>query len=164
MKTFEFRAQQFVPRPLGEVFSFFETPENLATITPPGLGFRIITPSPLHMREGAEFEYFISVMGARMRWKSRIDSYEPPHAFSDEQVEGPYRFWHHTHTFKGVDGGTIIIDHVRYAMPFGTWGVVLHNILVRRQLEKIFNHRAKVIERMFGGVQPEEHGLEERQR
>ena len=92
MKTFELKTQQFVPRSLGEVFPFFERPENLVAITPDWLGFRILTPSPIPMKEGTTIEYSIRVLGMRMRWKSRISMYDPPHAFADEQLEGPYAF------------------------------------------------------------------------
>ena len=150
MKTFELKKQQFVPRPLPEVFPFFERPENLAAITPPWLGFRIVTPFPIQMMEGTVIEYSIRVMGVRTQWKSRISTYTPPRAFADEQLEGPYAFWHHVHRFAEVSGGTLIVDEVRYALPFGLLGICLHSLVVQNQLRKIFNHRAQVIARMFG--------------
>lgn len=154
MKTFELKRQQFVPRPLREVFPFFERPENLALITPSWLGFRIVTPSPIRMMEGTVIEYSIKVMGIRARWKSRISVYDPPGAFADEQLEGPYTFWHHTHRFIEVDGGTLLVDEIRYGMPFGILGRIVHNLIVRKQLQRIFNHRAQAIERMFGYAEP----------
>ena len=154
MKTFELKRQQFVPRPLTEVFQFFERPENLSVITPPWLGFRILTPSPVRMEEGAVIEYSIRVMGVRMRWKSRISVYDPPHAFADEQLEGPYDFWHHTHSFVEGEGGTLIVDEVRYAMPFGVLGILLHYLVVQSQLQRIFTHRATAIAQKFGETDP----------
>lgn len=150
MRTSELKKQQFVPRPLHEVFPFFERPENLAAITPPWLGFRILTPSPIQMKEGTVIEYSVKVMGFRTRWKSRIGMYDPPHMFEDEQLEGPYRFWHHTHRFLEVDGGTLVTDEVRYTMPFGIMGRIVHSLIVRKQVQRIFNYRAQAIERMFG--------------
>ncbi len=154
MKTFELKRQQFVPRPLNEVFAFFERPENLATITPPWLDFRILTPSPIRRNEGTVIEYSIKVMGVRMHWRSLISKYEPPHAFADEQLGGPYAFWHHVHRFAEVDGGTLIIDGIRYALPCGLLGIGLHNLVVQNQLQKIFTHRAQVTARMFGDLDP----------
>ena len=154
MKTFDLKKQQFVPRPLREVFPFFEKPENLAAITPPWLGFRIVTHSPIRMREGTVIEYSIRVMGIRTRWTSLISKYEPPYAFADEQLEGPYTFWHHVHRIAEVDGGTLIIDEIRYAMPFGLLGIALHSLIARSRLQKIFTHRTEVIEQMFGQAEP----------
>lgn len=162
MKIFRLHKEQFVRRPLAEVFSFFERPENLAAITPPSMGFRIVTPPPILMKEGAVFEYSVRVMGIRMRWKSLISEYKPPFRFIDEQVKGPYTLWHHTHTFTEVHGGTLIGDEVRYAMPFGIVGRVAQRLAVSRQLEDIFSHRSQVMCTMFGSdnslaIQQEAH-------
>lgn len=154
MKTFDLRKQQFVPRQLREVFPFFERPENLALITPSWLGLRMLTPSPIQMQEGTVIEYSIKVMGIRARWKSRISVYDPPCAFADEQLEGPYTFWHHTHRFIEVDGGTLLADEIRYSMPFGILGQIVHSLIVRKQLQRIFNCRARAIEQMFGYAEP----------
>jgi ligand-binding SRPBCC domain-containing protein len=162
MKIYQLQKEQLVERPLAEVFSFFERPENLASITPPSLGFRIVTPPPILMKEGAVFEYIVRVMGIQMRWKSLISEYKPPFRFVDEQVKGPYTFWHHTHTFTEVDGGTLIGDEVRYAMPFGIIGRLAQRLAVSRQLEDIFSHRSRVMCTMFGSnnslaIQQEAH-------
>jgi ligand-binding SRPBCC domain-containing protein len=150
MRIHKLHKEQFIRRPLAEVFSFFEKPENLARITPPWLGFRIITPSPIFMRKGTTIEYSIRVMGPRMTWKSMISEYAPPVRFVDEQVAGPYAFWYHTHTFIALDGGTLVTDDVRYALPLGVLGSVVHRLAVRRQLESIFSYRAGVIEEILG--------------
>jgi ligand-binding SRPBCC domain-containing protein len=150
MKVYTLKKEQLVLRPLVEVFAFFERPENLARITPPWLGFRILTPSPIVMERGAKFEYTVRVMGIRVGWESLISDYQPPHRFVDEQTKGPYAYWHHTHTFSQVDGGTLVGDEVRYAMPFGIFGTLAWRLAVRRQLEDIFSYRARVIGAMFG--------------
>jgi len=151
MKTYFLHKEQRINRPLKEVFPFFERPENLAKITPPSLGFVVLTPSPIEMKAGAVIDYRISVNGIPMKWRSLISAYEPPAMFVDEQVKGPYALWHHTHTFREADGGTVIEDAVRYALPFGPLGRIAHALFVRRRLEAIFAYRTKVIEAAFGG-------------
>ncbi len=149
MKIYTLTREQLVHRPLREVFAFFETPENLARITPPWLGFRILTPSPIVMKEGARFEYTVRVIGVRMRWVSLISEYRPPYRFVDEQTRGPYAYWHHAHTFSEAEGGTRVGDAVRYAMPLGIIGAVVQRLAVRKQLEEIFSYRAQVIDELF---------------
>lgn len=151
MKIHTLHKEQFVTHPLRDVFAFFEKPENLATITPPSMGFRILSPPPIEMKQGAVFEYSVKVMGVRLRWKSLISAYTPPFSFVDEQLVGPYKFWHHTHAFSEVDGGTRISDSVRYAMPFGVIGNLIQKLVVKRQLDGIFCHRARVINSLFEG-------------
>jgi len=161
MKIYQLQKEQFVGRPLAEVFSFFERPENLAAITPPSMGFRIVTPPPILMKEGAVFEYSVRVMGIQMRWRSLISEYKPPFRFVDEQVKGPYTFWHHKHTFSEVEGGTLISDEVRYAMPFGLLGMIARRLTVKRQLEQIFAYRTRVIDTLFGSWEPVELSMHE---
>ncbi len=149
MKIYELHCEQTINRPLREVFAFFERPENLATITPPQLGFRIVTPTPIEMRQGALIDYTISVAGFRILWRTLISDYDPPNRFVDEQLKGPYRLWHHTHTFQAVDAGTRLTDHVRYALPFGPLGQLAHSLKVKRDLEKIFAYRSRFISEHF---------------
>jgi ligand-binding SRPBCC domain-containing protein len=94
------------------------------------------------------------VLGLPTRWRSLISHYEPPHCFVDEQLAGPYSFWHHTHRFSEHRGGTLLEDEVRYALPvLLPWPVrdIVHALYVRPMLERIFNYRARVYTRLFGG-------------
>ena len=84
---------------LGETFAFFAEPTNLPRITPPWLGFRILTPPPLVMSPGLTIDYRVRVMGWPVHWRSRISEYDPPRAFRDVQLVGPYRTWDHMHRF-----------------------------------------------------------------
>jgi len=145
-------SEQLVPAPLDEVFAFFSAPENLARITPSWLGFQILTPSPVAMRIGALIDYQISLGPLPTHWRTMITAYDPPHMFVDEQLAGPYSFWHHTHRFESAGTGTRILDEVLYLMPFGPLGKLVHKLVVRRQLAGIFSHRKLVIAEQFPGT------------
>lgn len=140
----------FVPLPLNQVFPFFAEPRNLARITPPWLGFRVVTGGDLTMRQGLEISYRIHPLGIPQRWTSRISVWDPPRRFVDEQLRGPYRTWHHLHEFREVVGGTEIRDEVTYELPFGPLGRIAHRLMVRRQLESIFRYRERVVRELLG--------------
>ena len=142
--------RQTVPRTLDETFAFYADPRNLAVITPPWLGFRIASDGPLVMREGLRIDYRIRPLGVPQRWTSEITRYEPPHRFVDEQRRGPYAGWHHLHEFRAVPGGTEIRDVVTYSLPLGALGRLAHALLVRRQLQEIFDFRERRIGALLG--------------
>src|SRR5579885_2332443 len=96
---YELKREMRLRLPLDQVFRFFEDPHNLARITPPHLGFHILTPN-IEMRPGAIIDYEIRWLRIPLRWRTRIAAYDPPHSFMDEQLRGPYKVWRHFHTFR----------------------------------------------------------------
>jgi len=152
MKTFEINMKQYINKPLEVVFEFFSKPENLEMITPKSLSFNILTPTPIKMEKGSLIDYTIRLFGIPIHWRTLISDYEPPFRFVDQQIKGPYTFWHHTHTFKLVEGGVEIIDEVKYSLPLGWLGTLAHAIWVRKDLEKIFEYRKTVIQNYFGSI------------
>ena len=138
-------ANQFIPRPVDEVFAFFADPDNLARLTPPAMRFESRSKDRV-MRSGLEIDYRLRpVPMTQVSWRSRIEAYDPPRSFVDVQLRGPYRRWEHRHTFRAVDGGTQITDEVEYELPFGPLGDLVHRLVVRNQLRHIFDYRAAVL-------------------
>ena len=134
------------------VFPFFGDALNLEAITPPLLRFSVITPSPIPMGVGTLIQYRLRLHGIPVSWLTSIQEWEPDRRFVDVQVRGPYSLWHHTHTFEpDRSGGTIMRDHVRYALPLGPAGELAHRVFVRRDLERIFEFRAAAVLRRLGG-------------
>jgi ligand-binding SRPBCC domain-containing protein len=150
MPTHLLTRTQLVPRPRAEVFAFFADPWNLERITPPHLRFRILTPPPIELRAGALIDYRLSLFGVPFGWRTVIEAWEPGVRFVDRQLRGPYRRWHHTHTFADAPGGTLIGDRVEYQLPLGPLGEVARALVVRRQLDAIFDYRRRAIEALWG--------------
>ncbi len=139
----------FIPRPRAEVFAFFADAFNLERITPAFLHFHILTPPPIAMREGTLIDYELRLYGARFKWRTRIEAFAPPSFFIDTQLKGPYKHWHHRHTFEEAPGGTLMHDCLDYDLSFGPLGSLAHALFVRRSVEQIFTHRNQTISELF---------------
>jgi hypothetical protein len=148
--TYTLQRESFVPRPIAEVFDFFSSAENLEKITPPWLGFRILTPLPIELRRGTVISYRLRVRGIPIRWLTEIEEWAPPFEFVDIQRKGPYKSWRHTHRFVQVDGGTRMSDTVRYALPLGPLGRLAHRLQVARDLDRIFDYREQRVRELLG--------------
>src|SRR5215510_7830929 len=131
-----------------QVFAFFAEASNLERITPPELGFEMVTPQPLHLSEGTRIEYRLHLFGLPFSWQSEIRRWDPPEVFVDVQLRGPYKYWVHTHRFREEQGATIIEDEVQYTLPYAPLGELVYP-LVRLQLHRIFRYRQQVIRAHF---------------
>jgi ligand-binding SRPBCC domain-containing protein len=140
--------EQVIPADPGAVWAFFADARNLEAITPPLLGFRVVTPQPIDMDVGTLIEYRLSLHGLPVRWLTRIEEWEPGKRFVDRQLNGPYALWHHTHTFAPHPEGTFMRDRVRYRLPLGPLGA-FGLPLVRRDLRTIFDFRQDEVARRF---------------
>jgi ligand-binding SRPBCC domain-containing protein len=131
------RMETIVPRPLDETFAFFGDAANLGRLTPPWINFRIRTPLPIEMREGATIDYSIVLYGVPIPWRTRIDAWQPEARFVDRQLAGPYLWWRHEHLFESHPSGTRVVDLVEYAPR----AALISRRFVKRDVERIFDFR-----------------------
>ncbi|BCU76667.1 SRPBCC family protein [Luteolibacter sp. LG18] len=144
---------QDLPMSVAEAWAFFCAPANLQAITPPDIRFEFIGDHSGPMYESRILRYRIGIAPlVTVNWVTEIKAVRDGHSFVDEQRSGPYAFWHHRHTFETIAGGTRMTDEIHYAVPGGPIGNLLHPLLVRPKLEKIFQFRREELVRRFGTV------------
>lgn len=149
MRVHLLQREQVVPAAVDDVFAFFAEARNLERITPAWLRFEVLATAPSSVREGTLIDYRLRLHGVPLRWRSRIEQWEPGRAFVDRQIRGPYRLWHHRHEFEPTAEGTLVRDRVHYALPLGVLGTVGHALFVRRDLARIFDFRQRAIAQRF---------------
>lgn len=132
-------------------WKFFSSPLNLATITPKEMNFVVHTAlTEGEIFEGMEIDYTVSpLFNIPLKWKTRITQVDHHKSFTDMQEKGPYKYWKHVHEFYPNVNGVLMRDTVEYELPFGLLGRVVHKLLVKKKLEKIFNFRFAVLEKYF---------------
>lgn len=80
-------------------------------------------------------------LGRTWTMTSRISEHEAPHRFVDEQLRGPFARWCHEHRFLPADGGTTMIDTVRYDAPLGPLGRIAERVVLTRYLTGLLKRR-----------------------
>lgn len=145
-------AHQVIPSTLDRAWEFFSNPRNLATITPPDLGFEILTPDlPGRIHAGMMIEYRVRpLLGIPATWLTEITHVQEGKSFVDEQRVGPYAIWHHEHHFRDLgDGRVELLDRVTYRLPFQPLGDLAHGLLVKPRLASIFAFRKSKVDELF---------------
>lgn len=142
--------EQFVPGQPELIWEFFATPRNLDTLTPPNLKFRIVGDVAPRMYAGQLIEYRIGLLpGVWTRWLTEITHVSDGEYFVDEQRIGPYRLWHHEHHFTPIAGGVRMTDRISYDVGWGPAGWLAERLWVAREVERIFDYRARRIAELF---------------
>jgi ligand-binding SRPBCC domain-containing protein len=148
---YRLRSESIIPRSIEEVFAFFSDAGNLERLTPPWLNFNILTPLPIDMREGRLIDYKLRIRGVPVWWQSEITEWNPPYSFADHSRRGPYKYWRHQHRFEPCDGGTRVVDDVHYDVP---GGAIVHWLVVKRDVQKIFEYRLRMLQEIFPARAP----------
>ncbi len=137
---------------------------------PPGLGTRVVklnlVPPPTTANSGARLDRMagagtelmvafrvIPYIPIHDRWIVRIVDFSLNQYFRDEQTQGPFRRWEHTHSFeaKTIEGreGTMVRDDVEYEVGFGVIGTMLEQAVFQRMMRFTFAYRNKALEKIF---------------
>ncbi|MEO7202084.1 MAG: TIGR01777 family oxidoreductase, partial [Candidatus Tumulicola sp.] len=141
------RRRQTIHAPISDVFAFFARAENLESITPPALRFELESKAGV-LAAGSSIRYRLRLHGVPFGWTTLIAKWQPPHAFVDVQLRGPYALWEHRHAFEERDGATVMHDAVDYVLPWYPFSTIVEGF-VRRDVEAIFDFRARIIEQRF---------------
>ena len=142
---------QFIKSDIATVWDFMSSPKNLATITPEYMQFEVLSDlGDGKMYPGQLIEYYVRpLLGIKLHWVTEITHVQELQFFVDEQRFGPYKFWHHKHFLKQVDGGVEMFDLVHYQLPFGLLGKIGNELFVKKQLQQVFDYRFKVVDKLF---------------
>ena len=145
--------KQLIRADLASVWAFMSNPRNLARLTPPYLGFEVLSKeSNDRVYQGQIIEYYIKpVLNIKLHWVTEITHVQDGAYFVDEQRFGPYAFWHHKHFLQETAGGVEMRDLVHYKLPLGFLGKLANAAFVKKQLKGIFDFRYQQVATLFDG-------------
>lgn len=125
---------------------------GLHVLSAKGSGERIVagrTNGLLELGESVTFEgrHF----GVRFRLTSKITDLERPSRFVDAMQSGPFARMRHDHLFEGNNEGTVMVDFVDFASPFGFIGRIA-DVFVARHLTRFLIERGRALKRHLEGA------------
>jgi ligand-binding SRPBCC domain-containing protein len=113
-----------VQAPVAAVSEFHSRSESMAAITPPLIRVRMKeAPSRLATRDQMAFRMWLGPLP--VLWRAFVSDASSM-GFTDHQLEGPFRYWVHRHSFTPVDAQTTeVTDLVQARLRWHPlWGVV----------------------------------------
>jgi ligand-binding SRPBCC domain-containing protein len=130
-----------VPAPQHVVAAFHRRSDSLVAITPPSMPMRL-RQAPAQLGAGDEIAFTFWLGPFPVRWRARIEQMHSD-SFTDCMIEGPFRMWHHRHTFRVIDDGTTeVLDEIDFSLkPHPLWGPM--GLAMAVGLPLLFSHRAR---------------------
>ncbi len=145
-----FESEQKLPISKEEAWGFFSSPRNLEEMTPDWMGFRIVSLPSDQIFEGEIIEYEVRLFpGFWKRWISEIRGLREGVSFVDDQISGPFRYWHHLHEIREDGGGVVVKDVVHYSVGFWILGELIRKVAIGGMIARMFEHRRKLLTQKF---------------
>jgi ligand-binding SRPBCC domain-containing protein len=131
-----------------EVFVFHTDPQNLAVLLEGWHGFRMLSHSG-HIRPGARTTMYQALGPIRFRLEFEHFLLEEPVRFGERAVAGPFRRFEHVHEFL-VDGArTVIVDRLRFELPWHWGGRLAERWIALPILRRFFAFRERAYHRLI---------------
>lgn len=88
--------------------------------------------------------------GIPFRMTSRISDLQAPRTFTDQQVRGPFKSFHHVHEFHELEHGTLMVDKIHFSAPLGPLGWLAERLVLGWYMPKLIRIRNEYLVKMQG--------------
>ena len=143
MEQFVYRSS--MPVSAETLWDWHARPGALERMTPPWDRMRVERRTG-GLEDGVRVTLSVPVGPVRVRWVSRCRDCVRGQGFVDEQIEGPFKSWTHTHAMTEAPSpsggpGSVLEDRIAWEAPGGAIGAALARRLTTRRLEALFRYR-----------------------
>ena len=80
-----------------------------------------------------------------------ITGFEEPRFFQDTMGRGRFAAFQHDHRFTAVEGGTLLEDELRFAMPFGWAGETVGRVVMVPHIRGLLRRRFALLKELAEG-------------
>jgi uncharacterized protein len=136
-----FRYQSTFDCPVETLWAWASRPGSFERLALPGQELRVLERKG-GLENGATMRFTLHLGPAPVTWVSRLKDCIPLKQFVDEQVEGPFSSWEHTHRVApdGEERCTME-DEVHYRLPGGRAGELVAAHYTEEYLKRLFAFR-----------------------
>jgi uncharacterized protein (TIGR01777 family) len=136
-----FRFESTVDAPVDEVFAWHTRPGAMERLTPPWESLQVVDRSG-GMQDGGTVTLRFRRGPVPITWTVKHTAFETGVLFRDEQVEGPFKRWVHTHRFQAEGADRCrLVDEVEWEVPLGPLGEIFAGWAVESDLRRLFRFR-----------------------
>jgi ligand-binding SRPBCC domain-containing protein len=75
----------------------------------------------------------------------QIKEMRPFRYFSDQMIQGPFKWMKHHHFYEAENGRTVMSDKFEYEVPFGIFGKLFDKLILKKYMTRLLKHRNGVI-------------------
>ncbi len=94
-------------------------------------------------------------LGVRQRLSAVVTAFDRPRHFQDRMTAGAFRSMQHDHHFdRTPDGGTVMVDVVRFAAPLGPVGWVAERLVLAGHLRRFLTRRGLALKAAAERAEP----------
>lgn len=136
-----FEKQSRIEAPVKELFNWHNRPRTFERLSPPWEKVKVLEQRG-GIQEGGRLILEVKQGPFRRRWVAVHGDYVEGKQFVDEQIQGPFPKWVHTHQMlPETETTSLLRDRLEYQFPLGFLGEWLAGGYLRRKLEKVFAFR-----------------------
>ncbi len=136
-----FEKQSRIEVPVKELFNWHKSPLAFERLTPPWEKVRVVERQG-GIQSGGRMVLEIKQGPFRRRWVAVHGDYVEGSQFVDEQLQGPFTKWVHTHRMlPETETTSLLDDHIEYQPPLAFLGEVAARLYLRRKLDRLFAFR-----------------------
>lgn len=127
--------------PVKELFAWHNRPAVFERLTPPWEKVKVLERKG-GIANGGRMVLEVREGPFKRRWVAVHSDFIEGRQFCDEQVQGPFTKWVHTHKFlPETDDTSLLEDHIEYRPPLGFLGQWVAGKALHRKLDRIFAFR-----------------------
>ena len=137
----QLRQSETIPFSRKEVFNLLTDPHQMPPLLKDKIDVEVMTEA-VELKEGSEYSFIFTrfKISQKVRWE--VKELVKGHRITYRQIEGIFPKWEHTLSVEDKGSGkTEVVDQVEYQLPFGVLGLLVNDLILRKDLKSLFRFR-----------------------